>query len=177
MNRIKTFSLIMVLSLTVVFMGMPSEAWAQQANVGVFDLQKCLNDSTKGKKARANLESKFKKMQDTLKSREKEINTLSSELRKMIEKKSGDQNALRKKDEELKKKVNAYQELLAKNNAEMRTTEESALKPLVDKAVKLATDYGRQRGYIVVLETQQAGVVYAADYIDMTKDIIKGLDK
>ena len=177
MNRIKAFSLTMVLALVVAFISVPSEAFAQQANVGVFDLQKCLNDSKKGKKARANLEAKFKKMQETLKTREKEINTLSADLRKMLEKKGSDQSTLRKKDEELKKKVNAYQELLAKNNAEMRTTEESALKPLVDKAVKLAEDYGRQRGYIVILETQQAGVVYAADYIDMTTDIIKGIDK
>lgn len=181
MKRItlKTLSLGLALALAVLIMGLPVQAQAQtpQANVGVFDLQKCLNDSKKGKTARANLETQFKKMQSDLKAKEDEISKLSAELRKMVEARSGNQDELRKKDEDLKKKVNAYQEQLAKYNEDMRKQEENALKPLVDKAVKTAGDLGKQRGYMLVLEVQQAGVIYALDSMDLTPEIIQAIDK
>jgi outer membrane protein len=180
MRRITKFlSLGLALTVAMAIMGWTAGAQAQtpQANIGVFDLQKCLNDSKKGKQARTNLENQFKKMQTDLKSKEDEIAKLSSELRKMVETKSGNQDAMRKKDEDLKKKVNAYQEQLNKYNDDMRKQEENSLKPLVDKAVAAAGDLGRQRGYMLVLEVQQAGVIYALDGMDLTPEIIKVVDK
>ena len=177
MRRFNLKFLSMALALAIIIMGAPSAAQAQQPNVGVFDLQKCLNDSKKGKQARSNLESKFKKMQTELKTKENEITKLSGELRKMVESRSGNQDDMRKRDEDLKKKLAAYQEQHAKYNDEMRKSEETALKPLVDKAVKTASDLGKSRGYILVLEVQQAGVIYALDSIDLTSEIIKAVDK
>lgn len=176
----KPLSLGLALALAVLILALPVAAQAQTAAqpiVGVFDLQKCLNDSKNGKKARADLESQFKKMQGDLKAKEDEISKLSADLRKMVEARSGNQDELRKKDEDLKKKVNAYQAQLAQYNEDMRKREETALKPLVDKAVKMAGDLGKQRGYILVLEVQQAGVIYALDSMDLTPEIIKAIDK
>ncbi len=155
----------------------PVSLYAQQGSIGVFDLQKALSDSKKGKAARANLENKFKKMQNELKAKENELNKLSGELRTMVEKKTGTQDDLRARDEALKKKVAAYQEQLGKYNEDMRKSEESALKPLVDQAVQTAGDLGRSRGYLLVLEVQQAGVIYAEDQVDLTPEIIKVIDK
>lgn len=175
--NLKFFTLVAMLA----FLGLalsPAMAMAQGgANVGVFDLQKILNDSKKGKTARQNLESKFKKLQNDLKAKENELNTLSGNLRKQVEAKSIKAEELRKKDDELKKKVAAYQEQLAKYNEDMRKSEETALKPIIDKAVTTAADLGRQRGFIMVIERQQAGVVYAADNLDLTADIMKVVDK
>lgn len=171
---------LLVLSLAMVFLlGQAGAALAQQAatpNVGVFDLQKVLNESKKGKAARQKLESTFKTKQGALKTKEAELTKLSGELRKMVESKAKKEDLV-KKDEELQKKMAAYQEQLGKDNDEMRRTEEASLKPLVDKAVKAAGDIGRQRGYIMVIEVQQAGVVYAQDTMDLTTEIIAVVDK
>lgn len=156
----------------------PAMAQAQQqGNIGVFDLQKVLNDSKKGKAARSKLEATFKKKQDELKKKETEITKQRTELIKLVESKSAKQDDLQKRDEALQKNMIAYQEQLGKANDEMRRDEEASLKPLVDKAVKAAGDLGRQRGYIMVIEVQQAGVVFALDTLDLTGEIIKIVDK
>ncbi len=175
--NLKIFTLAAAVAL-VAFIGLSIEARAQQgAAIGVFDLQQVLNDSKKGKAARSGLEAKFKKMQVELKAKESELNKLSGDLRKQVEAKSITPEDFRKKDEELKKKVTAYQEQLAKYNEDMRKSEEAALKPLVDKAVSTAGDLGRQRGYVAVLEIQQAGVVYSADGLDLTAEVMKAVDR
>jgi Skp family chaperone for outer membrane proteins len=62
-------------------------------------------------------------------------------------------------------------------NEEMRRAEEQKMKPLMDSVVKIAGDLAKERGYLVILETQRAGVVFALETMDMTDDIIKTLDR
>jgi len=176
MKHVKLLALGLALAI-ICSLSINTEAMAQQqANIGVFDLQKALNDSTKGKAARKSLETKFKDMQSKLQAKEKNLTKLNNELKQMAEKRSGSQEDFRKKGEDLNKQLATYNEDLAKYNNEMRTAEENALKPLVDKAVKAAGDLGRKRGYILVLETQQAGVIFALDTMDMTAEIVKAID-
>jgi outer membrane protein len=146
-------------------------------NIGVFDLQKVFSDSQKGKDVKRALESDFKKRQDELKKKEDEIKKLSTELRQLASSGSANNDDLRKKDENLKNKVVAYQEQLAKYNEEMRKAEEQKMKPLMDSVVKTAGDLAKTKGYLLVLETQRAGVVFALETMDMTTDIIKAIDK
>lgn len=176
MNRIKLLSLAMALAM-IVFLGMNAEVKAQQANIGIFDLQKALNESKKGKKAKADLENKAKKMQNDLKTKETELTKLGNDLKKMADTRSGTQEDLRKKNDEFQQKVETYNEQRTKYTTEMSKSEATALQPLVDKAVKAAGDIGKQRGYILVLEAQQAGVIFALDTMDMTSEIVAVIDK
>ncbi|MGL4208675.1 MAG: OmpH family outer membrane protein [Candidatus Adiutrix sp.] len=176
-TKIKVLMLSAVLTLAVAFGGVATaQAQAPITNIGVFDLQKSLSDSKKGKAARNGLENRLKKMQTDLTAKEREVTKLSDDLKKQVEAKAA-QDVLRRKDEEFRQKYASYQEQMVKYNEEMRKAEETALKPLIDKAVKAAGDIGRQRGYILVLEVQQAGVVYALDAIDITSEVIKEIDR
>ncbi|MDR2725367.1 MAG: OmpH family outer membrane protein [Candidatus Adiutrix sp.] len=169
-------ALVSALALTLVF---SAGALAQPSppNVGVFDLQKVFSDSQKGKDVKRSLEADFKKRQDELKKKEDEIKKLSTELRQLASSGSANNDDLRKKDENLKNKVVAYQEQLGKYNEEMRKAEEQKMKPLMDSVVKTAGDLAKERGYLLVLETQRAGVVFSMDNMDMTADIIKAIDR
>jgi outer membrane protein len=166
------------LAATLIFL-FPGMALAQTSapNIGVFDLQKVFADSQRGKDVKKSLEADFKKRQDDLKKKEDEIKKLSTELRDLASSGSASNDDLRKKDENLKNKVMAYQEQMGKYNEEMRKSEEQKMKPLMDSVVKAAGEMARERGYLMVLETQQAGVVFALDTMDMTTDLIKSLDR
>jgi len=154
-------------------------AWTQplQPGIGVFDLQKVFADSQRGKDVKKALEADFKKRQEELKKKEDEIKKLSTELRQLASSGSASNDDLRKKDENLKNKVVAYQEQLATYNEEMRKAEEQKMKPLMDSVVKTAEELAKSRGYLMVLETQRAGVVFALETMDMTADIIRDIDK
>jgi len=146
-------------------------------NIGVLDLQKVFADSARGKEIKKALEADFKKRQDDLKKKEDEIKKLSTELRQLASSASANNDDLRKRDENLKNRVMAYQEQLAKYNDEMRAAEERRMKPLMDSVIKIAGDLAKEKGYVMVLETQRAGVVFALETMDMTNDIIKGIDR
>ena len=169
-------ALVSASALAFLFSG---SALAQPSppNIGVFDLQKVFADSQKGKEVKKALEADFKKRQDDLKKKEDEIKKLSTELRQLASSGSASNDDLRKKDENLKNKVVAYQEQLGKYNDEMRQAEEQRMKPLMDSVVKSAGDLSKERGYIMVLEAQRSGVVFALETMDMTDDLIKALDR
>ena len=169
-------ALVSVAFLTFVFSG-SALAQTSQPAIGVFDLQKGFSDSQKGKDVKKALEADFKKRQDELKKKEDEIKKLSTELRQLASSAPASNDDLRKKDENLKNKVVAYQEQLAKYNDEMRQAEEQKMKPLMDSVVKIAGDQAKDKGYHMVLETQRAGVVFALESMDMTNDIIKAIDQ
>jgi outer membrane protein len=171
-------ALALTLAVAVVFL-FSGTAPAQPSApvIGVFDLQKVFADSSRGREVRKALEGDFKKRQDDLKKREDEINKLSTELRKLASSGSANNDDLRKRDENLKNRVVAYQEQLTKYNEEMRKAEEQRMKPLMDNVVKIAGDMAKERGYLVVLEVQRSGVVFALETLDMTGDIIKAVDR
>ena len=169
-------ALVLAAALFFAFSG-SAPAQTPPPNIGVFDLQKVFADSNRGKEVKRALEADFKKRQDDLQKKEEEIKKLSTELRKLASSASANNDDLRKRDENLKNKVTAYQEQLAKYNEEMRQAEERRMKPLMDSVVKMAGDLAKEKGYVMVLETQRAGVVFAMEAMDMTSDIIKGIDR
>ena len=171
-----SFPALALASALVFLFSAPAQAQPLQPSIGVFDLQKVFADSQRGKEVKKALEADFKKRQDELKKKEDEIKKLSTELRQLASSGSANNDDLRKRDENLKNKVVAYQEQLSAYNDEMRKAEEQKMKPLMDSVVKTASELARSRGYLIVLETQRSGVVFALESMDMTVDIIKGLD-
>jgi len=172
----RPFSALASAAALIFLFSAPALAQPSQPTIGVFDLQKVFADSQKGKDVKRALEADFKKRQDELKKKEDEIKKLSTELRQLASSGSANNDDLRKRDENLKNKVVAYQEQLSTYNEEMRKAEEQKMKPLMDSVVKTANELARSRGYIMVLETQRSGVVFALETMDMTDDIIKGID-
>jgi len=173
----RPFPALALASALVFLFSAQAPAQPAQSTIGVFDLQKVFADSQRGKEVKRALEADFKKRQDELKKKEDEIKKLSTELRQLASSGSANNDDLRKKDENLKNKVVAYQEQLTTYNDEMRKAEEQKMKPLMDSVVKTAGELARSRGYIMVLETQRSGVVFALETMDMTADIISDIDK
>ena len=171
----RTF-LALAAALAFLFSG-SALAQPSQPNIGVFDLQKVFAESQKGKEVKKALEADFKKRQDDLKKKEDEIKKLSTELRQLASSGSASNDDLRKKNENVQGKVMAYQEQLNKYNEDMRKDEEQKMKPLMDSVLSIAGDLAKERGYIMVLEAQRAGVIFALETMDMTNDIVKSLDR
>jgi Skp family chaperone for outer membrane proteins len=167
--------LALAAALAFLFSG-SALAQPSQPNIGVFNMQKVIAESQKGKEVKKALETDFKKRQDDLKKKEDELKKLNTELGQLASSGSASNDDLRKKDENLKNKAMAYQEQLNKDNEEMRKSEEQKMKPLVDSVVQNAVKLAQGRGYIMVLEAQRAVVVFALDTMDMTNDLIKAID-
>lgn len=152
----------------------PAPAAAAGPSIGVFNLQEAINESQKGKAAKAKLSSKYEKMEQELRSREVELDKKNKDLQKQAPTLS--KEALNQKQGALREELKSFQGKVQAYTEDMQKAEQDSLKPLFDEAIKTAETLGRQKGFVMVIEAQKAGVIYSADGLDLTKDVIKALD-
>jgi len=148
---------------------------AQAESVAIVDTQKVISESIIGKAAKNNLEGQIKKGQAKLTALKSDFDKQKAELEKQSSILSGSalesrREALQKKQEDFQRAYQDIQEKLAKSN-------ETELKKVVDQVNEVVGDLADQRGYKFVFERDRQSVLYAADRIDITDEVVKILDK
>ena len=106
------------------------------------------------------LQAEEKKVQDMAAALEREALVLSSE--KKLER----QRELRDKADDLKKMNADYTQ-------EMKIMQNKRVNQIQKDVFDIANKIGKTQGYIVIIERRVAGVIYAADKVDITDEIIK----
>jgi outer membrane protein len=169
-------ALTVIIALTMGLVFTPRQASAEGViKIGVFNLQKAINDSKKGQAAKARLVSKYDRLKKQLEAQEKEIEKLQKDLdrqRSMLS-----EEAQYQKSKELRRKQRDFQDQYRDATQEMQKEEMEATKPIVEELLKIAQDFGKERGYSIIMETQKAGIIYAPDALDITEDVVKRLDR
>ena len=152
-----------------------SIALAQTASkVAVVDMQKAIQSTEAGKKAKKELEGEFEK-------RKKELQKKEGDLKKMgedLEKKRAvlSEEVLAKRQAEMQEEMLKYRETLNKNQMEIQKKEQDLTRPILDKMRKIIGDTAKAGGYQLVLEGS-AGVLFAESSIDITDQVIKAFEK
>ena len=143
--------------------------------IGVFNLQKAINDSKKGQAAKSRLVSKFDRLNKQLQAEEAEIKKLQQDMDRQASMLSYE--ARTEKEKTLRRKMRDFQDHYNDATKEMQKEEMEATKPIVEELLKIAADIGKERGYTLIMESQKAGIVYAPDALDITEDVVKQLDR
>lgn len=160
--------------LVCIFAAAPfSFAFGSELKVGVVDLQKALNSSERGKKAKAELMAEFEK-----KTREIEAKKAGVEaLRKELEKKASllSPKAKKVKEEEYRAKLRDLKHSVDDAKAELTTKENELSSQILKELVKMIRKKGKSEGYALILEAN-GGVIYAAPSFDITSSVIKAYD-
>jgi outer membrane protein len=152
-----------------------SISFAQTASkVAVVDMQKAIQSTEAGKKAKKELEGEFEK-------RKKELQKKEGDLKKMgedLEKKRAvlSEEVLAKRQAEMQEEMLKYRETLNKNQAEIQKKEQDLTRPILEKMRKIIGDTAKAGGYQMVLEAS-AGVLFAESSIDITDSVIKAFEK
>ncbi len=150
--------------------GMTGGLYAQSSNkVAVISIQNAIIASKDGQKAGQELTAKFGPKQ-------KEFDTLRGELAQLQEQlqKGGptltpDKTAQLQKD--IDEKSRRLQRLQSDVKDEYTADQQRLLVPLEQKMVAIISQYAKQKGFNVVLDTS-GPVVFADPSIDITKDIV-----
>jgi Skp family chaperone for outer membrane proteins len=66
-----------------------------------------------------------------------------------------------------------FQQTYARAESEMQQAYYAAMQDFIEKMKKIAVAIGQERGYTVVLEATEGGVVYWSDSVDITDELIK----
>ncbi|MFH1136764.1 MAG: OmpH family outer membrane protein [Pseudomonadota bacterium] len=174
-KKLLLFGLVFALGQYWIGVAAPTTAAAADVvKIGVFDLQRAINESKKGQAAKSKLMTKFEKMQKELNDRETEVNKMQADLERQASMLSPE--AQYEKDKVLKRKVRDFQDLYRDYQEQMKKDEMESTQPIVEEVLRIANNLGAEQGYTLVLEGQKSGVVYAPEAIDITAEVIKRFD-
>lgn len=158
--------------LTAVFM---TASLAQaQAKVGFVDMQKAIQTTAAGKKAKAELEGEFNKKKKDLEKKESDLKKMGEDLEK--KKAVLSEEALGKKQAEFQEEMMKYRDVVGKSQVEIQKKERELTAPILEKMRKVIGKIAKDKGYTLVLENSQM-VLYSTADADLTEDVIKAFDK
>jgi outer membrane protein len=175
-KKIAVITLVFAFVLSVGLLAKPAVASAQAtvAKIGIFDLQRAINNSKKGQAAKSKLTTKYERMQNELKNSETELQRLQKELETQTSMLSAE--AKYEKEKTLKRKLRDFQDKYRDYTEEMKKSEMQDTQPIVNEILKAANQIGKEQGFTLILEAQKAGVIYAPDALDITDQVVRLVD-
>jgi len=161
----------MVAGLLVFGLWGAGPAWASEpVKIGILDLQKCLDQSEAGKKAKKILQDKSERIKKDLSLKRDEL----KKVREEFAKKSSVLNAevRREKEKEMVRKEEDFRDQVQEKEEEMRKDEYNSMQPLLNDLFEVTTKVAKDEGFTLILEAK-SGVVYFNKTIEITEKVIK----
>lgn len=161
----------LVVALSVLMMAAAAKA---ESKIGFVDMQKAIQSSSAGKKAKTELEAEFNKKKKELEKKEADLKKMGEDLEK--KKSVLSEEALGKKQAEFQEEMLKYRDVVGKSQMEIQKKERELTAPILDKMKKVIAKLAKDKGYSMVLENNQ-GVLFATPDSDLTEDVIKAYEK
>ncbi|MBI4610695.1 MAG: OmpH family outer membrane protein [Candidatus Rokubacteria bacterium] len=152
-----------------------SAAAQSPSRIGYVDVQRILARSSAGVAAREQIERDKASMQKDVDGKRTELEKLRDELDKKGLLLSPE--ARKEKQETLERKARDLRRLIDDYQKELEKKEQGLLQKVLQELSGIIERYGKQRGYLIIVEKRGAGVVYGASEADLTDEIIKAYDQ
>ena len=163
-------SIIVPAVLIIVAIFTCSAFAADAAKIGVVNFEKIIKESSAGKVMQKDLKAKLDELQAKLQAEEKKVKDMSAALERealvlSAEKKLERQRELRDKADDLKKMNADYTQ-------EIRILQNKKINQIQKEIFEISNKLGKAQGYLLIIEKKTAGVIYAADEVDITDTVI-----
>lgn len=141
-----------------------------QAKIATVDFQRALENVSEGATTKARLEGMFAEKRSALEKMATQLKTQQAELEKQSVILSDAAKAQKMK--EFETAYMQYQQAAAVAEGEMQQAYMGAMDSLIEKMKKLTQTIATEKGYTLVIEVNEGGVVYFAPTIDITQELI-----
>lgn len=145
-----------------------------QIKIGFVDLQQVISQSKRGQAARAEVAAEASRKQKEVDAREEEIKKLEAELQKQSAILSD--QARKEKEELIRQKLRDLRRTAEDFNRDLAKRESELVNELLKEISAVVQEYGKEKGYVLILERQQAGVLYSGQGVDLTLEIVQRFD-
>jgi outer membrane protein len=154
-----------------------AQAQAPPSKVGIIHIQNSLVSTADGQKAVADLQSRFEPTSKRLESMRDEIAALQAELSKGSNTMSDDRRRQLARD--IDQRTRTLNRATEDAQAEFQQEQEKILQNLGQRMMAVINKYANDNGYTLILDVSspQTPVLFAANGIDITQDIIKLYDE
>lgn len=147
---------------------------AEAASLGYVDMQKVIEESKLGQKARETLKAKFEGKQQAFAEEEKSIRQLQQTLAR--DQALMSQAELNKKKGEIEGRIQEFQKKAAVVQKELNEEQSRLGGEVVAPAEKVIAALSKEKKLSVVFERRQAGLLYIDEALNLTAEVIKRLD-
>ena len=172
MTRFTRLTLTCSMVLALALPALPT--LAADFKVGIVDLQRALNESSSGKKAKDQFKGEFEKMQNGLKSEKDSLDRMKEDLDKKSAVLNDDQRKTKMEDFERRRRD--LRRKLEDSDAELRKKDQELTGSILKDLAVVIQEIGEREGYTVILENSSSSVLYGSKSIDITESVIKAFD-
>ena len=141
-----------------------------EVKIGVVDLQRALNESDAGKRAKVDFKARVDKLEGQLKGQKEELDRMKEDLeRKAVVMREDERRKLatdfEKKRLDLKSKFEEAQGELQKKDQELTGQ-------IIEGLTQVIKQIAESESYTLVIEQNSSGVLYHANSIDLTEQVL-----
>lgn len=147
---------------------------AAEMKIGYVDMQKAIQSTAAGKKAKAELEGEFNKKKKELEKKEADLKKMGEDLER--KKSVLSEEVLNKKQAEFQEEMLKYRDVVGKSQIEIQKKERDLTAPILEKMKKVIEKVAKEKGYSMILENSQM-VLFATADADLTDAVIKTYEK
>jgi outer membrane protein len=158
--------------LLLCLLCVPAVVWAQDSlKIGYVDLQRALNESEAGKKAKDSFKSEVDRMEQSLERRKSEVEKLKDELEKKgLLLREEERDTL---ERDYRQKLRDFQRLYDDSQQELKIKDRDLTGRILEELRQVIQEMGEQGSYTVILEGNNTVVLYGAKTIDLTDTVIR----
>lgn len=173
MNRTLVIAFLGVALVVAGVMRADAAGTSSIPKIGYVDLQRTLNETAAGKKAKARLEADKARKQKELDKKQKELQAFAAELDKqrVVLK----PNVLRQREQELQEKYVNLQKRYFQLQQDLQKQEATLIQQIFGKASPVIKDIARREHYTMILEKNEGAVLWSVDGLDITDQVNKRL--
>lgn len=151
-----------------------ASAGAAELKIGYVDLQKALNESTAGKKAKEKFTAEVKRAESEIARKKEELERLGGSLEKQSSMLKDDVKA--EKEKEFIQLQKDYERKLKDYKDELQIKDAQYTRGILADLVDIIKKYGKANNYTIVFERSETVLLYATDALDITDKIISIYD-
>lgn len=143
-----------------------------QVRIAVVDLQRALNETDDGRRAKARLKRLFKQRQTDLDERQNELKALKEEIERASEDGTLSESALRTRAEEYQKAFVELQSTYMDYQRELAEKEAEMTSSIIERMERILVAVGEAEGYTLIVERGEGGVIWTSAP-DLTANLVE----
>ena len=155
-----------VLLMAAALLGWGLGAQDQPVTIGVIDVQQALVSTEEGKKVKEELERKVRAAESQLQPKIQRLQEMQKEIQEMQPVLS--KEALQKKQFDLVEQKSQIENEGQGLEQQLKLDQARLMQPLLEKFAKIIDEIGREKGFALILDRQDPGILFSRETLDIT---------
>ncbi|MEO0325747.1 MAG: OmpH family outer membrane protein [Myxococcota bacterium] len=144
-----------------------------QTRIAVVDLQRAMNETEDGRRAKARLKRLFKRRQTELDGQQEKLKKMKEEIERQVEGGVLSEEAKQRRIEEYQQAFVELQSTYVEFQRELAEQEARLTKSILERMQEILRRIGQREGYTLIVEANEGGVVWVPGNLDLTDQVIQ----